>query len=977
MDARWQRVEQIFDAAAELPEPERAALLDRTCAGDADLRREVESLLAHDLADDHFIEAAVAAVTPETLMMADTSAQTAMSDDAPFPGWIGPYRIVREIGSGGMGVVYEAIREDEFKKRVALKIIKRGMDTVSIVRRFHRERQILAALAHPNITALLDGGTIADGRPFFVMEFVEGEPIAEYCDRRKLTIRQRLEMFRVICTAVQYAHQNLVVHRDLKPSNILVTSDGLPKLLDFGIAKILNTGATPGTTGLTVAPMRIMTPEYASPEQVRAEPITTSTDVYSLGVLLYELLTGHHPHRFKTLTPQELERVICEQPPERPSVVVTRADQETGERAGQKVLTPQTVSATREGAPGQLRKRLKGDLDNILLKALQKEPDRRYASVEQFSEDIRRHLTGLPVLARNDTMAYRTGKFVSRHKVGVFAVAAVAFTLVAGVIVSSWEAMRARRAEQTAVTESATARAVNDFLQNDLLAQASAYQQSKPNTKPNPDLKVRTALDRAAVRIEGKFGGQPLVEASIRETIGSTYLELGLYPAAQRQVERAFELRRRLLGDQHPDTLTSMSDLVRIERVQGNYPRAAQLAAKVLEGRRHLLGEEHPDTLKSMGALATIYYFESKYSQAESLEAKMLKAGRRIWGEDHPNTVGVMTDLAATYKREGKYAQAEPLFIRGLELRGRISGQEHPETLAVMNNLAGLYYEEGKYAQAEPLWTSALEIRRRIFGEEHPDTLQSRNNMALLYVAEGKYDQAQQLYQRTLEIRRRLSGTGHVSTLILMNNLADLYDLEGKYPLAEALFNEALKTGRLALGDEHEVTLDSLMGLADMYRRQGRYALAESVYANVLESQRRALGDVHPDTVSTFTSLGHVRLLQRKYNEAEAALRYGLQMYEKSSPASWERYSCQSMLGASLAGQKKFSEAEPLLVSGYEGIVRFEPTMPLAERSNLRDARERLIQLYRDWGKPDKVAEWRVKLKAAVPQVRAEQVTPH
>ncbi len=672
MDARWQRVEQIFDAAAELPEPERAALLDRTCAGDEDLRREVESLLAHDLADDHFIEAAVAAATPETLMMADTSAQTAMSDDAPFPGRIGPYRIVREIGSGGMGVVYEAIREDEFKKRVALKIIKRGMDTVSIVRRFHRERQILAALTHPNITALLDGGTIADGRPFFVMEFVEGEPIAEYCDRRKLTIRQRLEMFRVICTAVQYAHQNLVVHRDLKPSNILVTSGGLPKLLDFGIAKILNAGATSGTTGLTVAPMRIMTPEYASPEQVRADPITTSTDVYSLGVLLYELLTGHHPYRFKTLTLQEIERVICEQPPEKPSVVITRAEQQPSERVGRQVLTPQTIGATREGAPEQLRRRLRGDLDNILLKALQKEPDRRYASVEQFSEDIRRHLTGLPVLARNDTMAYRTGKFVSRHKVGVFAVAAVAFTLVAGVIVSSWEAMHARRAEQTAIIESATARAVNDFLQNDLLGQASAANQSGPGTKPDPHLEVRTALDRAAVRIAGKFNRQPQVEAAIRDTIGRTYMDLGLYPQARMQLERALELERRALGAENPKTLNSMEVLARTAFLQGKYYEAEALFSEALEIQRRVLGPEHPDTLRSILGLGPIYQVQGKYAQAEALLSQAVETQRRVLGPGHPVTLAALNNLAYLYSYQGKYAQAEALDAQTLETMRRV-----------------------------------------------------------------------------------------------------------------------------------------------------------------------------------------------------------------------------------------------------------------------------------------------------------------
>jgi non-specific serine/threonine protein kinase/serine/threonine-protein kinase len=443
MDARWQRVEQIFSAAEGLPKEERPMLLDRFCAGDEDLRRDVETLLAHHDSSDEFIEQAIGHFALE-----DPDALGANSETGPVPCTVdtvqvGPYRIVRQIGSGGMGVLYEAIREDEFQKRVALKVIKRGMDSTSIIRRFHRERQILAGLSHPNIASLLDGGTTVDGRPYFAMEYVEGRPIMDYCDGCQLTIRQRLELFRKICGAVQHAHQNLVVHRDLKPSNILVTQDGDPKLLDFGIAKILNQAVTSETLDMTVASMRVMTPEYASPEQVRGEPITTSTDVYSLGLLFYELLTGHRPYRFKTRTPQDIAQVVCEHQPEKPSVVITRVEHEPADKS-HKALTPEAVSAPREGQPRQLRKRLSGDLDNIALKALQKEPRRRYTSVEQFSEDIRRYLGGLPILARKDTLTYRASKFIRRHKASTLGAALLTLSLLGGTAATLWQAHIAR-----------------------------------------------------------------------------------------------------------------------------------------------------------------------------------------------------------------------------------------------------------------------------------------------------------------------------------------------------------------------------------------------------------------------------------------------------------------------------------------------------------------------------------------------------
>jgi serine/threonine protein kinase/TolB-like protein/Flp pilus assembly protein TadD len=405
---RWQRVEELFHAALEREASQRAAFLDEACAGDPDLRRQVEALLAYDAEESSFLEAPAFEATGDWL---------AEDQDTSVVGQrMGPYQVTRELGRGGMGAVYLAERaDDQYQKQVAIKLVKRGMDTDSILRRFRHEQQILANLDHPNIAKLLDGGTTEDGLSYFIMDYVDGLPIDKYCDTKKLSTMERLKLFRTVCSAVEYAHQHHVVHRDLKPSNILVTADGVPKLLDFGIAKVLHPELPSQTTGSTATALRPMTPEYASPEQVRGSAITPASDIYSLGVLLYELLTGHRPYRLHSLTPQEIEHVICEEEPKKPSTVIGRVEKAPdGDRA--RTLTPASVSETREGPPEKLRRCLAGDLDNMVLMALRKEPERRYASVGQFSEDIRRHLEGLPVIACKDTLSYRSAKFIRRNK---------------------------------------------------------------------------------------------------------------------------------------------------------------------------------------------------------------------------------------------------------------------------------------------------------------------------------------------------------------------------------------------------------------------------------------------------------------------------------------------------------------------------------------------------------------------------------
>jgi eukaryotic-like serine/threonine-protein kinase len=433
---RWRQIKAIVNDALEQAPGSRARFLAEACGGDAALRAEVDSLLAHEEPAENFIEQP-AFELPTTL--------TTDADRRPEPARrIGPYKLVREIGHGGMGAVWLAVRDDEFRKQVAIKLIKRGMDSDFILRRFRTERQILASLDHPHIARLLDGGTTEDGSPYLVMEYAEGQPLADYCDSRKLTTAERLRLFRDVCAAVHYAHQRLVVHRDLKPSNIIVTKDGAVKLLDFGIAKLLTPELSAETIDPTAPELRLMTPEYASPEQVRGLPITTASDVYSLGVVLYELLTGHRPYRLKSRAPHEIMRAVCDSEPERPSTAVTREEMvSTGENTV--TLTPEAVSRTRDGQPATLRRRLKGDIDNIVLMALRKEPQRRYASVEQFSEDIRRHLEGLPVIARRSTFGYRASKFVGRNKLAVGAAAVVFVTLAVGIVLTARARARAER----------------------------------------------------------------------------------------------------------------------------------------------------------------------------------------------------------------------------------------------------------------------------------------------------------------------------------------------------------------------------------------------------------------------------------------------------------------------------------------------------------------------------------------------------
>jgi serine/threonine protein kinase len=854
-------VENLFVAAAELPVEERRQFVESSCGGDAELLEEVLSLLRYDTRapglEDEISLLAQSVLTGEPLVGAR----------------LGPWLVERELGKGGMSEVYLATRADgRFAKTVAIKVIRRGMDTKTVVERFHAERRILAALDHPYIARLLDGGETPEGLPYLVMDYVEGLPIDRWCQERGASVAERCELAAKVCDAVGYAHRNLVIHRDLKPGNILVGADGTPRLLDFGIAKLLDGGAEPEVGGgavpagqessaggpMTLGPMRPFTPEYASPEQIAGAPVGTATDVYSLGAVLYELLTG--------------------------------------ERA----------AAGWEG-----RALLRGDLECILKMALRPEPERRYLSVDAFALDIRRYLGGLPVAARPDSLRYRVARFAGRNRLGVAAAAAIVLALAGGVVVSRWEAERARLAQQAALresaraknesalakterdralvaegaadaqrnaaiaereranTEAAKAKAVTDFLRNDLLGQA--------NPSAGADLKVRTVLDRAAGKIEGKFTGKPLVEADIRFTIGETYEALGLYPDAQKQYRQAWELRRGPLGEKNRETLDALESVGVLYRKMGKLDEAEQIYHRVLAVQRAEFGEKDPATLLTMSSLAVVYSHQGKLKESMELDEKILPLQKQALGPEHIDTLRTMNNLGVDYSRLGRYAEAERIYRDVLAIRQRVQGPEHPNTIFTSNQLAVVYSRPGGDPEAaEKLYRETLDRQRKLLGPDHPDTLLTLDNLGLLLT--------------------------HIP---------------------------------------------------------GRYAAAEQMLKESAEARGRVLGPSHVDTLATRVALGGVEISEAKYTEAETDLRATCDAFDKAGLQVWQRYFCVELLGASLVAEKRLDDAEPLLLAAYRGLKEREASIPAASKQVISRTAEWLTRLYREKGDTEMTEKWK------------------
>ncbi|HEV8580451.1 MAG TPA: serine/threonine-protein kinase [Thermoanaerobaculia bacterium] len=873
---RWRQVEEIFAGAVALPAAERGPWLTRHCGGDVELRREIESLLAADGAAGDFLERPAA--VPETA-----------PPESAVGRRIGPYAIERKLGEGGMSTVYVAARADEeYRQQVAIKVFGYGADRRDLVERFRAERQILALLDHPNIARLLDGGTTSDGLPYLVMEYIDGVPIDRYCDERLLSIEKRIELFRQVCSAVQYAHQNLVVHRDIKPSNILVTADGVPHLLDFGIAKLLEGSSLTRAAAATVTGQRLMTPHYASPEQVEGKPVTTATDVYSLGVLLYVLLAGRLPYRLAGDRLGEVEQAVLEQQPERPSVTAGRQ---------------------------KLARQLAGDLDNIVLTALRKEPTRRYASVELLAEDLRRHRTGLPVLARPSTVGYRVSKFVGRHRLGVGVAALLALVILGLAATMTVQAARLVRQRDEIRRERDKAVQVADFLEE-------IFSAADPARARGETVTAREVLDRGAARITAELADQPEVQAALAAAIGRSYAGLGAYDRAEALLDRSLTLRRKVFGASHPEIAESLFDQAALYYARGDLELAEATFRQVVQMRRALLGGTDPAVAEGLNGLGLVLISKAKFDAAEPVLREALAINRKQYGNDNEEVGSNLGNLGLLMKQKGDLAAAEALYSEALAIFRRLFDAPHPQVVIQLNNLAMLQSDRGEFAAAEASYRETLAVARRVYGREHPQTALFLANLAGMLSARGKHDEAERLARESLALRRRLLGDENEQVARGLNTLATILEEKGELAQARASYEESLRIFRLSFSAEHPRIGAVLANLANLLLQQGDPAAAEPLARQALAIRRRALGVAHPDVGSSLVSLGSIRLARGAAEEAEPLLRQGYETLRAAlSEDHWRTADARSQLGACLAVRGKAAEAEPLLTSGYETLL--------------------------------------------------------
>lgn len=816
---RWQRLEELFLAAEALPAPARSAFLDRELPSPDDhpLRQELEEMLtaSAELVDPGLVEAGVAqAIAREAGAFEENSR----------PRRLGPYRIGEEIGRGGMATVYLGTRDDQaFEKKVAVKVLQRGMDSPEIVERLRRERQILANLDHPYIARLLDGGWTEDGQPYVVMEHIAGEPIDLFCERRALDLRERLTLFRKVCEAVHHAHRNLVLHRDIKPSNILVDAQGVPHLLDFGIAKILledlgGDGASAGLPEPTSTGLQLLTPGWASPEQVRREPLTTASDVYSLGLLLYLLVCGRRAYRVDRLRPAEVEHLVCE------------------------VVPP---------PPG-----LSDELDLVVMTALHKESGRRYASAEQLSEDVRRYLEDLPLMARKDTVLYRAGKFVRRHRLGVSVAFLVALSLLGAALFARHQAQVARdqqkRAEEVAL-----------FLMD-------LFESSDPDQARGRALLAREVLDQGVQRMRYSLRGDNPLRADLLSTMGRVYRKLALYDEAEKLLEEALELR----GGQAAagaEARSSLRDLAALAQSRGLFDEAAVLAKEVLEIERRQ-GRATLEQAESLLLLAEVEMGRGRFADAEPLYREAITIREQRLGPRSAEVAATRNSLGELLFRQGAVDAAAAEFSLALEIRRQVLGNDHPAVATSLNNLAAVLQARGELEKAGELFADVVAIRQRVFGPRHPYVALALSNLAFVDGQRRRYPQAMAGAEAALAIHRQIFGEKHAEVAAGLHNLGTFYLGAGqREPGIELLF-KALDLRREVLGAEHPQTAQSLRVLAQALESSdpGR---AEDFYRQALELDRRSFAPGDPRIALGLGGLGRLAFQRCDYAAAETYFR--------------------------------------------------------------------------------------------------------
>jgi serine/threonine protein kinase/lipopolysaccharide biosynthesis regulator YciM len=973
MPAEFKRVKEIFLEAVEQAGPEgREARLRERCGDDAALRRQVEALLRQHEETGSFLE-------PSPVAPGSGGPDTASAPGGDVTGLseivgtrVGPYELVRKLGEGGMGAVWVAEQSEPVRRRVALKVIKPGMDSERIIRRFGQERQALALMDHENIARVLDAGATPEGRPYFVMELIEGVPITHYCDEHRLPLRERLELFVPVCQAVQHAHQKGVLHRDVKPSNVLVAvRDGrpVPKVIDFGVAKALHRRLA--DESLSTEPGALLgTLEYMSPEQAKSSglDVDTRADVYALGVLLYEMLTGTTPFDRKRLRetafPETL-RIIREEEPPLPSARLAESPEALAD-----------LAALRRTEPGRLLKEVRGELDWIALKCLEKDRTRRYETADGLARDVGRYLADEPVEACPPSRRYRLGKYLRRHRAGVVTAAAVFLALVAGIAGTTAGLMRALDAEQLAkdrLGRAETAEAAAGAARDKALGAAQEAREAEADMKafgdflvgnvlatPRPkgvqlgqgvSVTVAEALEAAEKDVAKVFAGQPKAEATARHALGVTWRNLGKYAAAERHLRRAVELRERELGPYDPLTIDSRNSLAVTWEQEGRHGEALEMHRRNLDAYQRVLGPDHLHTLSTQQNLAAALDASDRRDLSLPLFEQTLKQQQAALGPDHPSTLTTLNNLAFAYRGAGKLPRALSLSGQAYQRRLATLGPDHADTLNSMYNLAESYRAAGRLDRAVSLFEEALAKQQTVLGPDHPLTLTTMNGLAYAYRMAGQLDRALPLFRQTLEGRTAVLGPDHPNTLTTMNNLAEAYHAAGQLDKALPLSQRSVEGLKARLGPDHHSTLTATHNLARAYQAARQPYKALPLYEQTLAKMRVRLGPDHHSTLTAMNNLGEAYRVARKPDKAAPLLEEGLEgMRAVLGPDHADTLTLMHNLALAYRDARKLDRAMPLFERALERrTATLGPNHPHTQSTRIN-----LAYVYRDAGLLDK-----------------------
>lgn len=891
--AQWDRLQELFSRAVELSTAERDAFVLRETEGDPELRKELIELLECDTGN---------ATGPLTHALGTALDTTSRERRRALVGRIiGNYRLVSVLGHGGTGTVYLGERADrQYSAQVAIKVVDTATVHGDLGARFRAERQILASLNHPNIGRLLDAGETQEGQPYLVMEYIHGEPLDRYCDREALGLRERLNLFLDICSAVQYAHQNLIVHRDLKPANILVTPEGAPKLLDFGIAKLLDSGDAAAVLALTRMNDRLLTPEYASPEQILGRQVTTASDVYALGVVLYELLTGLRPYAVPASASQlELERLICISDPQRPSTAIRKAG-ESGAAEGRSDMS--AVAHARGLTAEKLHKRLLGDLDAIVMRALRKEPQHRYTSVEQFAADVRRHLASEPVQARQGNWVYYSQRFIRRHSFGVAVGASFVAIGVAFMIAMSVQTQRVAAERDRATQESSRAETVSEFM-------LQVFSASDPFTSQGHETTARELLESAGKRIRGDLTLHPEVRARLLEAIGRTYRRQNQIDRSISYLEEALHLRKEL-----PD------------------PDGSKTAAILLE-------------------LATSLRQSGDIDGSQKALEEASRLAQRNQNERSVTYAAVLRDLARIEQANGNLAAAKKYLESSLALYRELLGPINKEVASTLLDLSNVSLWSDDLHTGEKLVREALDIYNQSVPERYPDRLAALQHLGSILLSEGRTNEAATVFEHALENTRLLYGEPSRQIAGVYDALSQIRQAQGQLEDAEKYARLSLKNQVAALGEEHYVTAYFRTSLAALLLQRGKLTEAESLLRHALDTYAKTLPPDHQYVASSEYLLGEVFLAKGRLPDAEAVLTASMNRWRRTDAASWRAARSESALGEALYREGHYQDAERHLTESYTALAHDEK----ADRDARVRARERIARFYQDRGEIQKL----------------------